>query len=305
MADMTAARQALRTAVEAMAAAPDRLITSQINSDQTWGTAASPEVTVIDTAATNAFHNPFGTTGLTMTGNGTLIIKGWFNVQQVIINWTGDVYVLGYNSDQNTTHVVSAKALRATIDGNLVMVADDSTRAEMHLSPENGIESDITVNGSLLMFGVSDRLTDASSRGATSILLNGARLEVNGVLGMSGWASYLELKPNSSGVIPQMTVNGVFDVSLSDGHYDSPDFQWKMDGDFSLYRDEILAGQAALSLSAEELALLPGISAGGGGSSAPTYTVSSGSSLGKGGKTTLDEMDAIIYGTQGSDFGVQ
>ena len=158
-------RNQLRTAILHIAASSNRTITSPISGDKTWGTANYPDVTVIE-ANTIGMDDVFGTDGQTITGYGTLIIKDTIrpgaNGNDLNIDWTGDIYVLGgvAAGDDASSDLLYLRGTQGFIHGNLILLASDGTGPSLEMTDSGNRPSNLTINGAVLA------LAEANSHGS-------------------------------------------------------------------------------------------------------------------------------------------
>ena len=280
-------RDQLRTSVLTLASSADRTITSSVYGDQTWGSEGSPEVTVIE-AGSIGENNVFRTSGQSITGHGTLIIKHTcIPVNPLDLKWTGDVYVVGFNGDGSD--LFNPDDLTATIDGNLVLLADTDNEASLELIGS----SDVTNNGSLLC------LAEANSKEAEVEVEDSSRLTVNGLLGLYG--SRIELEASDSGT--SLAVNGTMSIGMAQDVNRSDDFTFDFRGSVSLIYNEDLLSDALGGLGDLQLEL--GVEPTGGGGSSYGFGLAGTGGSHLSGESAAAEVSAHIaqHGT-GSDYGV-
>jgi hypothetical protein len=243
--DLNNYRLALRQAVLDLAAQADRTITSKINSNQTWGTAADPQISVIQAnqAGSNNDFSP-AKDGVTITGNGTLIINHTCKPKKLTLNWTGDVFVLGYDGDGSDLFYL--RGTTATINGNLILLSSNNTEASLELKDMASKISNLTVNGNLLC------LAEAQSHEAEVETEMKSKLTVNGMMGLYGSRIEIEASGGSSSI----DVNGTLAVGmaqdLDEGITRPDDFEFEMTGKVHVTYDQPLATQALEGLSGLE-----------------------------------------------------
>lgn len=226
-------RDSLRAGAQAIAANADRVITSPVYGDQTWGTALSPEVTVIQAGDIGA-DRVFDSNNQTVTGHGTLIIHHTCNPSRNLnLNWTGDIYIIGYDGDGDD--LFYPYGIDATINGNMILLSDDGTEASFE--PIGG--SNITINGALLT------LAESGSHESEVEMEGSSHLTVNGLLGMFG--SRIELEISDSG--SSLTVNGAMAIGTATDVSRRDDFEFQMDGDVSIIYDQPLVDGAVAGLA--------------------------------------------------------
>ena len=223
-------RTEMRAAVETMALTPDYSVTSPVSGDQTWGTSAAPQVTVLDTSVIGTMDGVFTTPGQTITGHGTLIVQHTLRPHNdTNINWTGDVFVLGYDGDPDDLLYLFGTNLN--VDGNLILLASDATEASLEIADSGSRPSDVTVNGSILV------LAEAASHEAEIEVENSSSLTVNGMVGAFG--SRIELEVSSS--TASMTVNGTLSAGMAQDLdaelFRSDDFELQMTGPVNVTYD--------------------------------------------------------------------
>lgn len=301
-AELNTYRNELRTAVLDLASNADRTITTRVTGNHTWGTESAPEVTVIE-ATTIGKDRVFDTKGQTITGHGTLIIKHTVRPQKNLnLNWTGNVYVLGFEEDAaSSDDLLYMKGTQGTINGNLILLASDHTEASFEMAESSSSyvgsadkrQTMLTINGSLLT------LAEASSHEAEVELENSTVLTVNGLLGMFG--SRIELE--ASGSRSRLTVNGTIAIGMAQDLEDiarTDDFEFEMDGAVTITYDEELVNAALANLGELETTL-----SGSSPSGAPVYdtfrlagTISTAGS----GTNSLAHLNQLV--SEGTDLGV-
>lgn len=208
VADLDTYRQNFRAAADAMAATADRVVTAPVSGNQTWGTVADPEITVIDVAAIGT-SSVFATSGQTITGHGTLIIQHTIWPSNVNIDWTGDIFVVGYNGDSDDTFLASG--FQGTVNGNFIVLGNDTADAALQLWDSGGTASDLTINGNLLC------LAGATSYEAEIEVSYSSSLTVNGIAGMYG--SHAELQTKHSG--SSIDINGTLVMGITAASFPS------------------------------------------------------------------------------------
>jgi hypothetical protein len=287
-------RVELRTQVLNLADGADQVITASVNGNRNWGTAASPQVTVIESAQIGSTA-VFNTNNQTVTGYGTLIIKHTCKPQKNLnLTWNGDIFVLGFDGDGSDLFKVGG--LQGTINGNLILLASDDTEASLELENSSARGSDLTVNGSLLCFA------EALSHEAEVEAESSSKLTVNGMLGLYG--SRIELQ--ASGSSSQLNVTGALAMGMAQDLEEAPfrtdDFEFQMAGSVSIVYDEDVLRDAVDGLSGLQTSLgVDSSSAGVGGYSYNLIGASGGISA----AAAAAEIDALFqtYGA-GYDYGL-
>lgn len=228
----------------------------RIVSDQFLGTPSSPKVALVDTSmfyqggtATTSNH------GNTITGAGTLVIMHPIgsstdnaNGKQFGLDWTGDVFVVGYGADYTTgvgensptDNMLFISRSDWSITGNLVVVTAGEAEASVELRGLGSDPASLVVNGSVLVFG------DATTNEAEVDVEAYARLEVNGILGVYGARVELE---NQSSSTTDLIVNGTLAMGLPEGNPRSDDFYWQGKGNTKVIYDKALVEAAAAGLT--------------------------------------------------------
>ncbi|MEM7165601.1 MAG: hypothetical protein AAF581_09055 [Planctomycetota bacterium] len=276
-------RNTLRAAAESIATNADRVITNSVTGNRVWGTAANPEVTVIEAGMIGS-DRVFDQSGQTVTGHGTLIIKHTCNpLRHLNFEWTGNIFIIGYDGDGDD--LFRPYGLDATINGNMILLSDDGTEASFE--PEGG--SQITVNGALLT------LAESASHESEVEMLGNSDLVVNGLLGMFGSRIELEISDSDS----SLTINGSLAIGTATDVNRSDDFEFQMDGDVSIVYDRDLVDTAV-----DGLAGLP-VNRSSSGSFAPDFENFriAGIATGLTGRQAFEQYQQLVSGG-GSDFGV-
>ncbi|MFN0059682.1 MAG: hypothetical protein ACKVX7_14590 [Planctomycetota bacterium] len=253
-AELNQYRTDLRDAVLALASSADRTITTRVLGNATWGTAGDPEVTVIE-AGTIGKDRVFDTVGQTITGNGTLIIKHTTRPRKNLnLNWTGDIYVLGYDGDGGD--LLYTFGTQGTINGNLVLLASDTTEASLEVMNSSSTyvptgsrrPSNLTINGSVLC------LAEANSHETELEVESSSSLTVNGLVAMFG--SRIEIE--ASGATSNLTINGSLSVGMAQelAAVDRiDDFEIEATGNLNITYNESLVTSALAGLQALETGL--------------------------------------------------
>lgn len=232
-ADLDAYRTSLRDTALSLADSADNVISSPVFGDQTWGTSSNPQITVIE-AGTIGADRVFDTTDQTITGHGTLVIKHTVQpLKDLNLNWTGDIYVIGYNGDGDD--LFRPDDMTATVNGNFVLLSDSGSEASLELMGT----SNLTVNGSLLT------LAESGSHESEVEMEDSSSLTVNGILGMFG--SRIELEVSGSNA--SLAVNGALAVGTADDRSRSDDFEFRMGGAVALRYDSELVNSAVTGLT--------------------------------------------------------
>ena len=291
-------RDQLRTAVLDAAATPDLSITSTVLGDQTWGTADVPQVTVIDSDAIGS-DLVFGTDNQTITGHGTLIIKGltrpgYAGGENLNLNWNGDIFVVATGS---TSDLLYTYGTQGTINGNLVLLGNANSEASLELTDSSTRPSDLTINGGLLT------LAESTAHESEIELEGTSDLTVNGFVGMFG--SRIELE--STGSTSSLTVNGSISTGLAQD-FDptvtrTDDFSFVASGEVNLTFDETQVNSAVGGLT--ELQQEWGVEPSSNAVSAYTFRVRGVLRDRANAQQVNDEMDQQFqtYGS-GYDYGV-
>ena len=144
----------------------------------TWGTAASPEITVIDATKLH-MHK-----GTTVTGAGVLVINGRFDLHDGDFSFDGPVIVLGSDNKDSRMHVHHANM---TVNGPLVVIANEKGKAAVHIHNEDGTKGNVsgtTINGAFL--ALSAGTTDKPKKEESKFHYHHGNMTVNGFLGMFG-----------------------------------------------------------------------------------------------------------------------
>ncbi len=209
-----------------------------------WGTEESPQVTVIEAGQVGA-DSVFTTSGQTITGHGTLIIKDTLRPRHNLnLNWTGDVFVVGM--DGTGDDLLYLFGSNVQIDGNMILLSDDNTEASLELANSSGTgsrPSSMTVNGAVLA------LAEAQSHEAEFEVEGDSSLTVNGLMGLFG--SRIEIEASGSG--SSFDVNGTLSVGMAQDVDNSvvrrDDFELEMRGSVDFTYDEALVAAAVEGLS--------------------------------------------------------
>ena len=292
-------RNSLREKVLTLAEDYDYEYTSSITGNHTWGSEDDPKVVVIDAKAIGKNY-VFNTKNQTITGHGTMIIKHTVRPKKNLnLNWTGDIYVLGYDGDGSD--LLYLFGTQGEINGNLILLSSDNTEASLELANSSRSyvgrrdrrRSDLTVNGALLC------LAEASSHESEVEVEGSSRLEVNGMMGLYG--SRIEIE--ASGRDTVLTVNGTLAVGmaqdLDEDLYRDDDFEFEMRGTVQMTYDEELVQAAIDGLAGLEADL------GDSEGDVPEYNnfwFSGMSFLGSGGFSDLDSLNEALV--SGQDLGV-
>jgi len=195
--------------------AADRVISGnnvKINSPETWGTTASPEIVVVDASTLQVRDS--------VSGVGTLVVLGNLDVKHGDFDWEGDVIVLG--STQNAgIHNVGGTM---DITGTVVTIADGN-KADFHT---NGAGVTTSVDGAMLMIG--GNATAGGGLAHFHVNSSGATFNMSGMLMMMGDNTYLKLNPNTS-----IDIDG--DIALAVQASASPDVKVWMKGNIDIQHD--------------------------------------------------------------------
>lgn len=248
--DLNTYRENFRNAALSMAANADRVITTPVHGDQTWGTAENPEITVIEAGEIQT-ANVFNGLNQTITGHGTLIVKHTIQPSKNLnLYWTGDIYVIGFSGDG--PQLFYNYGTQGTINGNLILLSADDGVNEASLKLKsssqgaNSRPSNLTVNGNLMTLAEAVSNEAEVEVGGTM----GDTLTVNGILSMYGSRIEFETKFDSGNNI---YINGALALGmaqdLDSGIARSDDFEIEMVGSLSITYDKLLVAQAARALA--------------------------------------------------------
>jgi hypothetical protein len=167
-----------------------------IKSPAVWGTAASPEITVL----TKDIKTVAGTK---ISGYGTLIATGSLSlVENVTLDWHGDIYVLPTSGDARFK--VDGGTL--TVTGNVVAIESSKGQGflEVHKSTLSGAS---TITGNLMV------LNGPLGKEEAIKVDGGSKLTVNGLVAMSGEKTKVIVAKDGS----QFIVNGSLQMGALSG----------------------------------------------------------------------------------------
>ncbi len=247
----------------------------RITSNLSLGTAnVNSKVVLIDTSKFHqghenmtSNHGDSGAGAATITGAGDLVILHPIgsrtdntNGKMFNLNWTGNVYVIGYPVDRSTGAGNNARTdnllylSRAdwNIQGNLMLLTAGDTEASLEArGSANGAH--LNVDGGLLIFA------EASGREAEIDIESQASMTVNGIVGVYG--SRIEIE-NANNTTTDMVINGTLALGFPTDSTRTDDLKLQVRGNaqfnFDLGRVEDAAAsladlQAELDLSGSQL----------------------------------------------------
>jgi hypothetical protein len=263
-AQMNSYRESFRTAVLSLASRANRTITAPVTGNQTWGTAAAPQVTTIDvsrfpssagSSLSAKADRVFDTAGQTITGHGTLIIQHPVRPRKNLnLNWTGNVYVVGFSGDASATDdLFYGFGLSGTINGNMVLLGSGGTEASLELARSSSSyvssgstrDSNLTVTGSLLCFA------EATSHESEIEMEGSSRLTVYGMTGMYG--SRIELE--TSGSSASVNIAGTLVGGLPSDNRRNDDFLLHSAGSWNISYDPDRVAAAIVGIEGMETSL--------------------------------------------------
>jgi len=215
-------RISLRNAVAGLEAHAVRTVSTDLGSTPVvWGTADSPEVTIVD-----AQNNKNMFDGATVTGAGVLVIHHTVLPSNLTLDWIGDVFVLGHadtiNGGDDLFYPRGDSDI--TINGSFVMLADGDTEASF----ESKDSAQVTVNGVFLS------LAEATSHEAEIETEGSSTLNVNGVVALFG--SRVELE--ASGSASSYNITGSLSIGIADDNHRSDEFLFDMRGNVDIRWDD-------------------------------------------------------------------
>ncbi|MBI2901587.1 MAG: hypothetical protein HYY17_15495 [Planctomycetes bacterium] len=171
----------IEVVVGEMSTAPGVITIAQNNykfqGETTYGNQVAPATVVIDAEKVEV------TPGATVTGYGTLIVRGDMSIlNNAKFNWTGDIVVLG---GSNRDAVFRNKHGELTVNGTVIVLAGDENKkkATMRLDNDTGKHDGSTViNGALLVWNGNETKTQDKAE----FKAKHGDFEINGFIGVYG-----------------------------------------------------------------------------------------------------------------------
>ncbi|MCW8139987.1 MAG: hypothetical protein KIT58_13905 [Planctomycetota bacterium] len=192
----------------------------------------------------------------TISGKGTLVILhpvGSFsdnnNGKQFNLNWEGNVVVIGYPKDRSpgvgtnsgTDNLLYISRATWNVDGNLILLTQGNTEASLEMQGTSTNPANLTVNGSVLLFG------EASTQESEIDIEAHANFTVNGLVAAFG--SRIEIE-NQNSTNTTFKVNGTMALGFPSGSTRNDDLKWQVKGDADFVFDEQKVESAIKGLSA-------------------------------------------------------
>lgn len=186
-----------------------------------------------------------GGAGRTIKGSGTLVILhplGSFsdnnNGKQFNLDWTGDVFVIGYPKDRSsgvgengkTDNLLYISRASWQVTGNLVLLTAGQTEASLEMQGANTKRASLSVTGAVLLFG------EAGTREAEIDIENFADFQVDGMVGLFG--SRVELE-NQSSTSTRIRVDGTVAMGFPTDSKRDDDLTWEVEGDADFRFDKL------------------------------------------------------------------